>query len=104
MTRIRLMTMAGAIILFLAATSNAAAPDAQSAESTRGTASVESAGPDGNMPAHMAEVSSADYAARPHHGDGMPAVPLAVAAVFGAGLLAAALVVRMRRKPQAPVA
>ena len=104
MKRIRLMTMAGAIVVFLAATSNAAAPDAPPSESTSGTASVESAGPDGNLPARMAEVSSADYAARPHHGDGLPAVPLAVAAVVGAGLLAAALVVRMRQKSQPPVA
>ena len=103
MKRIRLMTMAGAIVLFLGATSSPAATEAPPSSATSGTAVVESADPGGDLPGRTAEVNSADYAARPYPGDGLPAVPLAAAAALGAGLLAAALFMRMRRKPQPPV-
>ncbi len=86
MKKIHLLMLSGAVALFVVGT---AASAATPAENRAGDAArVESAGTDGGLPSHVAEVPSADYAqAAANHAPKTP-TPLAMVAVFGAALAA----------------
>ena len=96
--QVPLLILAGALALFVATSSANAAPPSD--DPAGQTATVESAGKDGGLPVHTAQVESAD-APEPLDAMAQKALPVPLIAVFGVAA-ASVLAFSLWRRQRAP--